>query len=177
MKDRDASLDLFSEFNVSIKGKIPVMAENFETNIAHQGSGVLSKGQLIHAFDQAHESLLLAAKGAVQRGENIPEGGWGPREVLAHIAGWGEEAIYRLPTVAQGTPPLKYDDEAFNFAIITMIGDQSFEQIYAILQRTHERFVQMLQALDEGIFIPGNPVYERVKAVIEHHVEHTRYLT
>lgn len=153
------------------------MAEHSETNTTRQGSGVLSKGQLIHAFDQAHESLLLAAKSAVQRSKNIPEGEWGPREVLAHIAGWGAEATYRLPKVAQGTPPLEYDDHAFNFATITMIGNQSFEQIYAILQRTHERFVQMLQALDEGIFIPGNPVYERIKAVIEHHIEHAQGLT
>lgn len=153
------------------------MAENSETNAANQGNSVLSKGQLIHAFDQAHERLLLAARVAVQRGESIPKGEWGPREVLAHIAGWGAEATYRLPQVAQGTPPLKYDDDAFNYAIITMIGDQPFEQIDTILQRTHERFVQMLQALDEHIFVPGNPVYERVKAVIEHHIEHAQGLT
>ncbi len=152
------------------------MAEQFDTPTNRQERGILSKRQVIHAFDQAHEQLLLAAKSAVQRGERIPQGEWGPREVLAHIAGWGAEATSRLPKVAQGTPPLQYDDDAFNDAIIAMIGEQSFEQISTILQRTHERFVQMLQALDEPLFVPGNPVYERLRAVIEHHIEHTQRL-
>jgi hypothetical protein len=139
-----------------------------------EGNNIFSKERLIHAFDQAHERLLLAATNAVQRGESSSEGEWGPREILAHIAGWGAEATYRLPKVAQGEPPLKYDDDAFNAAVIVMIGNQSFEEISTILQRTHERFVQMLQALDEPIFVPGNPVYERLRAVIEHHIEHTQ---
>ncbi|SRR5579875_952994 len=152
------------------------MAEHSERDTTNQGNNILSKEQLLHAFDQAHERLLLAATSAVQRGESISEGEWGPREILAHIAGWGAEATSRLPKVAQGEPPLKYDDDAFNDATIVMIGDQTFEEISALLQQVHERFVQMLWGLDEPLFVPGNPIYERVKAVIEHHLEHARGL-
>jgi hypothetical protein len=146
--------------------------------------GASSKEQLIRTFDAAHERLLVAATAAFERGVDIQEGKWGPREVLAHIAGWAVEATVSISQVIEGLPPVVYvneaqhsaRDDAFNAAIITMIGSQSFNQVSVILQQTHQRFVHMLQAQDECIFVPGNYVYERIQAVIRHHLQHAREL-
>ncbi|HYU76121.1 MAG TPA: DinB family protein [Ktedonobacteraceae bacterium] len=135
-----------------------------------------SKDEMIIAFDEAYERLIAAANAAVERGVLVREGEWGPREVLAHIAGWGVEATERLPRVLAGAPALVYDDNAFNAAIITMLGDQSYVQVRNLLQQTHQHFVHMLHAQDESVFTPGNPVYERVKAVIQHHLQHVEEL-
>jgi hypothetical protein len=144
----------------------------------------LSKDQLIRAFDAAHDQLLVAAT-AVMGWECVGrEGGWGPREVLAHIAGWAAEATTRIPQVIAGSPPLTYTDadqhaavdDAFNAAVIMILGDQSFEQVCRISQEAHQRFKQMLQAQNEDIFVPGSYVYERLKLVIDHHLQHAQEL-
>jgi hypothetical protein len=142
------------------------MAEHVETN---QQS---TKEQLLGAFDEAHEKLIEAANAAVERGVVAQGGSWGPREILAHIAGWAVEATERLPKIIAGAPALVYDDDAFNAAIITILGDQSYTQVQNIGEWTHQHFVQMLRVQDDSVFVPGNPVYERVKAVIQHHLQH-----
>ncbi len=135
-----------------------------------------SKNDLIDTFEEAHKKLIAAANAAIERSVVVREGEWGPREVLAHIAGWGVEATERLPRIIAGAPVLVYDDDAFNAAIITLSGDQSYIQVRNTLQQTHQRFVQMLRAQDDSVFVPGNPVYERVKAVIQHHLQHAEEL-
>ena len=86
--------------------------------------------------------------------------------MIAHIVGWNVEATERLPRVIAGKPPLKYDDEAFNVAIITMLGDQSFDVVLEMLQQTHQRYVQMLKEQDNKVFVSNHPVYKRIRAVI-----------
>jgi len=108
----------------------------------------------------------------------------GPREVLAHIAGWAAEATMRIPQVIAGSPPLIYTDaaqhaavdDAFNAAVILMLGNQSFEQVSSILQESHQHFNNMFQAQDEKLFVPGSYVYERLKLVIDHHLQHAQEL-
>jgi hypothetical protein len=154
------------------------MAESLGVNKA------LSKEQFIRAFDAAYDELLAAAVATVERGIVLQEGEWGPREVLAHIAGWAAEATVRIPQVIAGSPPVVYTDDtqhgaindAFNAAAIIIAGNQSFDQVSAIMQQTHQRFVHMLQAQDDSIFVPGNYVYERVLAVVRHHLQHTQEL-
>jgi len=109
---------------------------------------------------------------------------WGPREILAHIAGWAAQATEILPQIIAGLPTQTYDsdfqhnaiDEAFNAAFIILLGDQSFEQVLTLAHQSHQRFVQMLKAQDENFFVPGNYVYERMKRVIAHHLEHAQEL-
>ena len=154
------------------------MAESLDS------SKVLLKEHLIRAFDAAYDELLAAAVAAVERESVLQEGEWGPREVLIHSAGWAAEATVRIPQVIAGSPPVVYADDAqhdaiddaFNAAVIVIAGNQSFDQVFAIMQQTHQRFVHMLQAQDESIFVPGNYVYERVLAVILHHLQHAQEL-
>ncbi len=67
-------------------------------------------------------------------------------------------------------------DEDFNSAVIAILGDQSFEQVIHIAHQTHQKFIQMLTEQDDNIFVLGNYVYERIKRVIDHHIEHAQEL-
>ncbi len=134
------------------------------------------KEELLRQFDTAHDQLLKAATSASTRGITQQGSQWGPREVVAHIVGWSVEATERLPRVIAGEPPLKYDDEAFNVAIITVLGDQPFDVVVDMLRQAHQRYMQLLRAQDEKVFEPGHPVFTRIQAVIEHLYEHTRSL-
>jgi len=80
--------------------------------------------------------------------------------------------------------PLEYADEArqtvmndaINATIVAMIGDQSFDTVRDILRRAYQNDIAMLRKFDEKFFQPGEYVYERTKAVIEHCQEHMQAL-
>jgi hypothetical protein len=134
------------------------------------------KEELLQEFKKAHERLVVAATSASARGITQRGDQWGPREVLAHIVGWSTEATERIPRIVAGEPPLKYDDEAFNVAILTVLGNQSFETALEMFRQSHLRYMQMLIAQDEAVFEPSHPVYRRIQAVIQHHHEHAQGL-
>lgn len=156
-----------------------------ETHQTIETNRETAKEQLIQAFDEAYEKLIVAATQAVKRGMKAQENEeWGPREILAHIVGWSVHTTEILPQIIAGLPPLTYVsdhqhnaiDEAFNTAFITIIGDRSFEQVLALAHQTHQRFVQMLRAQDENIFVPGNAAHKRLQRVIDHHLQHAQEL-
>ncbi|MBE3558892.1 MAG: hypothetical protein IMW89_06665 [Ktedonobacteraceae bacterium] len=154
------------------------MARSLDTN------NISSKEQMISAFDAAYNRLLVAATAAAERGVVLPQGEWGPREVLAHVAGWAAQATTRIPQVIAGSLPVVYIDEAqhdavddaFNAAFIALVGGQSFAQVSATFQQTHHAFVDMLKAQDERHFVPGSYLYERMLAVVHHHLQHAQEL-
>jgi periplasmic divalent cation tolerance protein len=143
-----------------------------------------TKEQQIQEFDKAHERLINAATNVANHNSEAKIGEWRPREILAHIAGWAAQATTQLPQVISGLPPINYAseaqhsglDDASNAAFIALIGNQTFEEIVHITHQTHLRFVEMLYAQDEGIFLPGNYVYERMKRIIAHHHQHAQEL-
>ena len=134
------------------------------------------KEQLLREFNTAHERLVTAAKAAHARGITMRGEQWGPREILAHIVGWSVEGTERIPRIIAGEPPLKYDDEAFNVAIITVLGGQSFDRVLDMFQQTYQRYISMLKEQDDAIFVPEHPVDRRLQAVIQHHYEHAQGL-
>jgi hypothetical protein len=105
-------------------------------------------------------------------------------EILAHIVGWAAQATDILPRIITGLPPQTYTsefqhnaiDEAFNADFIILLGEQSFEQVLTLPHQSHQQFVQMLKAQDENIFVSGNYVYERMKRVSDHHLQHAQEL-
>src|SRR5438105_718674 len=92
---------------------------------------------------------------------------------MAHIAGWEANATVRVPKVVAGAPRGEYDDDAFNEAVITTLGDQSFETVRVMLRRAYQRDVEMLETLDDALFVPGSFAYDHAKAAIDHCLKHT----
>ena len=136
----------------------------------------VTKEQLLQELVEAHERLIVAATAAFERGVTREGEKWGPREIMAHIAGWEANALKRVPKIVAGAPFRKYDDDAFNEAVITILGDQSFEAVRDMLRQTYQRDIEMLKTLDESVFVPGNYAHERAKAAISHCYEHAQEL-
>ncbi len=147
-------------------------------------SDVLSREQLLQAFARAYEQFITTATEVAQHGVTRVEGEWGPREIVAHMAGWEVMASVRIPRVVAGMPPGEFADEAeqivmndaINAAFVTLIGEQSLTTVCDILRRTYQQNIAMLRTLDDQVFQPGQYVYERTLAVIDHCQEHIEML-
>ncbi len=144
----------------------------------------MSKEQLLQEFAEAFEKVIGTAIEAAQHGVTRKGDTWGPREVVAHLAGWEVMATVRIPKIAAGMAPLEEADEArqavmndaINATIVTMVGDQPLDTVCGILRQAYQRDVEILRKLDETFFQPGEYVYERTRSVIEHCQEHSQKL-
>jgi hypothetical protein len=93
-------------------------------------------------------------------------------------------ATVRIPKIVAGMRPLEESvqtrqavmNDAINAAIVTMIGDQLLDAVCGMLRRAYQRDLEILRKLDDTFFQPGEYVYERTKAVIEHCQEHIEVL-
>lgn len=159
-------------------------SQNYLSWITHETSVIesnpdellLQKKNMLEQLAEAHERLIEVATQAHERGVSQRGLEWGPREVLAHVAGWEANAIERTPKIMEGEPILKYDDDTINAIVITATGDQSFEAVRDILRQTYQKDIAMLQAQEDKVFVPGNYVYERILAAIQHVDEHAQKL-
>ena len=144
----------------------------------------MSKEQLLQELADAFEKLIGTATEAAQQGVTRKGDTWGPREIVAHLAGWEVMATVRIPHITAGMSPFEYADEtrqtvmddAINATIVTMVGDQPLETVCGLLRQAYQRDVEMLRKLDDTFFHPGEYVYERTKAAIEHCQEHMQVL-
>ncbi len=144
----------------------------------------MSKEQLLQEFAKAYEQLIETATLAAQRGEAQKQDGWGPREIVSHLAGWEVMASVRIPRIIAGIPPAEFTNpaqqsmmnDAINAAMATLIGEQTLETLCDILRQTYQRNIELLRSLDDTFFQPGEYVYERTKAVTEHCQEHIEQL-
>jgi hypothetical protein len=144
----------------------------------------MSKELLLQEFAEAYEELIEKVSLEAQRGVTRKRDRWGQREIVGHLAGWEVMASARIPRIVAGMPPAEFADptqqsvmnDAINAAMVTLIGEQPLETLCGILRQTYQRNVELLRSLDDTFFQPGEYVYERTKAVIEHCQEHMQQL-
>ena len=134
----------------------------------------MTKEQLLHELAEAFEQIIATATEAAHRNVTRQGDRWGPREVVAHLAGW------EVMNATAGMQPLECADEArqivmdnaVNAAMVTLIGDQSLDTLCGLLRQAYQRDIEILRKLDDTFFHPGEYVYERTKAVLERCQEH-----
>ncbi len=138
----------------------------------------MSKDEMLGAFAEAHDDLMIAADAAVTRGDPHSDDGygWGVREVLAHVAGWEVEAARRIPQLLAGAPARDYDADTFNIDAMAVHEGQSLHGVRDSLERAYARLVNLLDGLDEAAFAPGGGAQEWVSALTRHDHEHARAL-
>jgi hypothetical protein len=144
----------------------------------------MSKEQLLRELAEAYERVIGTATEVARRGVTRKGDLWGPREAIAHLAGWEVMATVRIPKIVAGMPPLEFADDAqatvmndaINATIVTMVGDQPLDTICGILRQAYQRDIAILRGLNEAHFQPGEYVYERTKSAIEHCHEHAEKL-
>lgn len=144
----------------------------------------LTKEQLLQDFGAAYEQVIQAATEAEQRSATRQSNTWGPREVVAHMAGWEIMAAVRIPKIVAGMPPAEFADasqtrvmnDAINAALVTLKGDQPLTVLCDMLRQAYQHTIALLSPLDDTFFQPSEYVYERTKDVIEHCREHMEQL-
>ena len=144
----------------------------------------VSKEQLLRELMDAYESVIATAEEVAQRGVTHAGDVWGPRETIAHLAGWEVMATVRIPKIVAGMPPLEFADDAqatvmndaINATIVTMVGDQPLDIVAGMLRQAYQRDIAILRGLDDAHFQPGEYVYERTRSAIEHCHEHAEKL-
>jgi hypothetical protein len=141
----------------------------------------LSKDQLLQEFALAYERVIDSATQAAERSALAPAGDtWGPREVVAHLAGWEVMANVRIPPIVAGMSPIEFGEreqatvmnDAINATIVTMAGDQPLDTLCGMLRQAYHRTLEILGQVDSSAFEPGTYVYERTRSVIDHCQEH-----
>ncbi len=137
----------------------------------------MSKDEVIGAFSEAYDSLLIAASRAMTRGDcEGGDGSWGVREVLWHVGAWIDEAARRIPLLLAGAPALDYDDDAFNAEAIASLRDRGPGEVRDALDRSQARLVTLLDTLDEAALAPGCAAHGWVTAQTAHTLQHARDL-
>lgn len=134
------------------------------------------KEHLLQEFADAYENLIRVALEAAQRGVTRNGDTWGPRETVAHIAGWEIITTVRLPHNLAGMPPLEFTDEAMqtvmddaiNAVLVALVGDQSLDTICGMMRQAYQRKIEMLRKMDGRLFQPGEYLYKGMKGLIEH---------
>lgn len=145
----------------------------------------IPKEQLIQEFADAYEHVIEAAAEAEQHGMTRLGDKWGPREIVAHMAGWEVMATVHIPHVAAGMSPVfasadetqqRVMNDAINTALVTLAGDQPLATLCGMLRQAYQRTAEILRKLDDTFFLPGEYIYERTKDAIEHCEEHRQQL-
>jgi hypothetical protein len=144
----------------------------------------MTKEELLQQFAEANEQLIATASRAAQAGVGRQADRWGPREIVAHMAGWEIMANVRIPSVVAGMPPAEYPDEtqqtvmdnAINAAFVALIGEQPLDTLSALLRQAYQRTLELLKPLDDAYFQPGQYIYDRTQGVVEHCQEHMEML-
>jgi hypothetical protein len=144
----------------------------------------MSKEQLIQDFVEAYEQIIATATEAARRGVTLKGDVWGPREIIAHLAGWEVMASVRIPRFTTGMVPFDFAageqqavmNDAINAAFVTLVGDQALDAVCDILRQAYQRTADLLRALDDTFFQPGEYVYERTASAIDHCQEHGQAL-
>ena len=139
---------------------------------------IFSKDDLLRAFADAYERVIAAAEQVDSSSTHQEE--WGPRDALAHLAGWEIMASVRIPAIVGGMAPLEFEDEdqnrvmndAINAAFVTLTAGQSVAVVAETLRRAYTRTLAILATLDKRYFQPGEYVYERTLSAVEHCDEH-----
>jgi hypothetical protein len=121
----------------------------------HTQEEAMSKEHLLQELADAYEKLMGTATEAAQRGVTRQGDTWGPREIVAHLAGWEVMATVRIPHIVAGMPPLEEADETrrvvMNDAINATIVTVNVKGIVALPTGCATRCKQASDKVREGI--------------------------
>lgn len=157
----------------------------------------MNKQELLNEIESAHQDMtrLLAALRDDELTAPSLDGGWSPKDALAHIVAWEKMAMDWLQRSVQGEhvkrfiPGFQYDTEAGREPMMEKLNTHLFEQnksraLADILQdfrATHKAFYELVAQTDaQDIFDPhrfswrdGGPAFDMIAAnTYEHYREH-----
>ena len=156
-----------------------------------------NKTELLEAIASTHQDMmrLLAAMSEQELSAPTLDGGWSPKDALAHIIAWEKMAMDWLTRSVQGEHVKRfisgflYDTEAEREPTMERLNTFLFERdknrtaadVLQDLRTTHKAFYDLVaQTNEKDIFDPhrfawrnGSPAYDMILAnTVEHYREH-----
>jgi DinB superfamily len=115
-----------------------------------------------------HGRLVRTARAVPERLRNVPMPGWGwtPREMLAHVVTWQEEALRHLAE-PDAPWPARPETDAWNAAALRALRHLAWDEVLARLEANHGHLRARLDVDPPRWF--GSCTYW-------HYTEHTRAL-
>lgn len=101
-------------------------------------------------------------------------GTWSVKDIVAHIVGWQVELAPALERLARGERPIpegvSYEDvDAWNAKFATARHGAEAADLLLELDKTHERFLRLADAIPEARFSPERTAYKIVDLNSAHH--------
>ena len=101
-------------------------------------------------------------------------GTWSIKDIVAHIVGWHGEMAGALERLARGERPVppgvSYDDvDAWNARFVAARRGAEAADLLLELDKSHERFMHLADAVPEERFEPGKTAYRIVDGNSAHH--------
>jgi hypothetical protein len=133
------------------------------------------KDDLLRQADEELGALKRALVGLSDEAMRRPwGGGWGVREILAHLAGWQREMIPVLERLARGERPIpdgvSYEDvDGWNARHVAARRGLTVEGIRAELDASHHDFLAAARAVPEARFAPDKTATRIVDLNGPHH--------
>jgi hypothetical protein len=127
--------------------------------------------QAAREFKAFHESLQGLNE------EHLNEvwlGTWSIKDIVAHISGWHREMGPALDRLARGERPVpegvSYDDiDAWNAKFVAARRSGEAADLLLELDKSHEQFMHLADAVPEARFEPGKTAYRIVDGNSAHH--------
>ena len=101
-------------------------------------------------------------------------GSWNIKDIVAHIVGWQTELAPALERLARGERPVpegvSYDDvDGWNARFAAARRGAEAADVLLELDKSHERFMHLADAVPEARFQPGRTAYTMVDLNSAHH--------
>jgi hypothetical protein len=118
-----------------------------------------------------HGRLIHAASAVPERLRSVPIPGWEwtPRDMLAHVLAWQQEALRHLRDPEAPWPAAGQGD-AWNAASLRLLRDVGWDEVVARLEANHRELREHLAGMAEG------PPRWFGPCTYWHYTEHTRAL-
>ena len=101
-------------------------------------------------------------------------GTWSVKDIVAHMVGWQAELAPALERLARGERPIhegvSYEDvDAWNAKFTAARHDAEAADLLLELDKTHDRFLRLADAIPEARFSPERTAYKIVDLNSAHH--------
>lgn len=134
-----------------------------------------TKAELLNEAAREYKALHEALQGLNEaQMTEVWLGTWSVRDIVAHIAGWHQELGPALERLARGERPIpegvSYDDvDAWNERFVAPRRATAVAEVLLELDKTHEYFLKVADAVPAGRFQPGKTAWKIVDGNSAHH--------
>ena len=109
----------------------------------------MTLNEAITTFQEAQHEFIgsLNTLPVAKQEQSGARGVWSPKDVIAHLTGWMQEAMRRYPRYALGTGDIKYNIDAYNALNVRLRRLHSYDAVLAEFHHVADQWMAMANAV------------------------------